>query len=379
MIREKTTERPNWRQRLSDRAFTDVENSSPMPYWSEDVCYKFTAAQIDEIEAAADELHARCLDAVQHIIDKDLFHRFGISGPVKDYIIKSWNRRDPDIYGRFDFAYDGVNPPKMLEYNADTPTSLYEASVLQWDWLMDKKLPDQFNSIHERLVDKWKEVNKKYTVAKPFYFAAFTESVEDLITTEYMRGTAEEAGIKTKALDIGEIGWNGEHFTDLEENRIGGFWKLYPWEWMAEEEFGQHAVKDNTAIAEPVWNMLLSNKAILPILWEMFPDHPNLLPAYDTPDKLKGEAYVKKPILGREGASVEIITPDFNEAVEGPYGKEGYIYQKYTPLPDFNGNHPVLGVWVVGEKSCGMGIRESQGSKITTNTCRFMPHYFTPS
>lgn len=378
MIREKTTPRPDWKQRLSDRAFMPVENSSPMPYWSEDVCYKFTAAQIDQLEEAANELHARCLDAVQHVIDNDLFHRFGIPEHMKDYIKKSWERDDPDIYGRFDFAYDGVNPPKMLEYNADTPTSLYEASVLQWDWMQDKNLPDQFNSIHEKLVDTWKRVSNKYHVPKPFYFATHSEAVEDLITTEYMRGTAEEAGIKTKPIDISEIGWNGEHFTDLDENRIGGFWKLYPWEWMAQEEFGKHIVKDNTAVAEPAWKMLLSNKAILPILWEMFPDHPNLLPTYETPEPLKGEAYVKKPILGREGAGVEIITPEFREAVEGPYGSEGYIYQKYTPLPDFDGNHPVIGAWIVGGESAGMGIRESSGSKITTNICRFMPHYFTP-
>lgn len=74
-------------------------------------------------------------------------------------IVWSWNEEPPAIYGRFDLAYDGIHPPKLLEYNADTPTALLEASVVQWYWLQDVfPKDDQFNSIHEHLVAKWKEL-----------------------------------------------------------------------------------------------------------------------------------------------------------------------------------------------------------------------------
>lgn len=377
MIRETTAPRKNWQERIGDEFFTKPEGKAMLPYWSEDACYKFTAEQVDQIEEAAQELHARCMDAVQHIIDKNLFHRFGIPEHMKDYIKKSWERRDPDIYGRFDLAYDGVNPPKMLEYNADTAGALYEASVLQAEWAQDRKLPGQFNSIHEKLTGAWKRIDEKYNVPKPFYFAA-ADNEEDVMTAEYVRGTAEAAGIKTQPINIGDIGWNGKHFTDMDENRIGGFWKLYPWEWMANEEFSKHLIRDNTAVLEPAWKMLLSNKEILPILWEMFPDHPNLLPAYETPEKLQGEGYVKKPKDGRQGDSIEIVTPAFSEAAKNSFGDTNYIYQKYVPLPDFKGHHPVIGAWIVGGEAAGMGILESEGSKITTSESRFVPHYFIP-
>ncbi len=64
------------------------------------------------------------------------------------------------LYGRFDFAYDGRNI-KMLEYNADTPTGLLEASVAQWLWIEQVSgiaNRDQFNSIHEDLIKRWKTI-----------------------------------------------------------------------------------------------------------------------------------------------------------------------------------------------------------------------------
>ena len=61
----------------------------------------------------------------------------------------------PSIYGRFDLRYDGAGPAKLLEYNADTPTTLLEASILQWNWLKDThEGDDQWNSLHEKLVER---------------------------------------------------------------------------------------------------------------------------------------------------------------------------------------------------------------------------------
>lgn len=385
MKREALAPRFNWKQRHRELSFEGVESSSPDPYWQEEACYRFTSAQIDEIEEATNQLHTMCIAAVQHVIDEDLFHRFAIPEQFQKHIVTTWNREDPSVYGRFDFAYDGEGPPKMLEYNADTPTSLYEAAVLQWHAKEHRNWPDQFNMIHEKLVDTWGRINAKFKVPQPLYFASDWDSAEDYITTEYIRDLAEQAGIRTEKICITKVGWNERAgvFRDprtYPETDIKAMFKLYPWEHMLKEEFGKHTLRDNTGFIEPAWKMLLSNKAILPILWELYPGHPNLLATYDSPDRLGGRSHVKKAKLGREGSSVTIVDPDDGENNAGPYGAEGYVYQEYARLPSFKDGghtvHPVIGSWVIGGESAGMGIREST-SRITNNRSRFVPHYFT--
>lgn len=129
---------------------------------------------------------------------------------------------------------------------------------------------------------------------------------------------------------------------------------------------------------EPAWKMLLSNKGLLPILWEIFPDHPNLLPAYEGAERL-GACYVAKPKLSREGANIARIEGGVVvEETEGGYGAEGRVYQALAAIPSFEGNHPVCGVWIVDHEPAGLGIREDC-RLITSNLSRFVPHFFQKS
>jgi glutathionylspermidine synthase-like protein len=220
-----------------------------------------------------------------------------------------WEQEPPAIYGRFDLAYDGKNPPKLLEYNADTSTSLLEAAVVQWYWLQDVfPKADQFNSIHERLVAKWKEL-KDY-LKMPLYLTNM-DTTEDTITVAYMRDTAEQAGLTCKSILVEEIGWDQDqnYFVDLDLKPIRSLFKLYPWEWLLADEFGEHTLMTygETQWVEPIWKMVLSNKGILAILWEMHPNHPNLLETYfDSPRWMS--TYAKKPLLAREGANITLTT-----------------------------------------------------------------------
>ena len=195
---------------------------------------------------------------------------------------------------------------------------------------------------------------------------------------EYLRDTAMQAGFTTRQIAIEDIGWHdaNENFIDLDNNKIAALFKLYPWEWIAGEAFGPHLPVANFHVIEPAWKVLMSSKAILPVLWELNPNHPNLLPCYYDHSKLQTEQYVRKPIYSREGANVELHTRRGTIAQPGTYGAEGYVYQAYSALPDFNGNFPVIGSWIVGDEAAGMGIRENT-QQITTNTSRFVPHYFT--
>jgi glutathionylspermidine synthase len=367
--------RNNWQKAVEQLGFGF--HTTNVPYWDESAYYVFSMDEILLIEKASAELWDLCLGAVQHVIDNNLYSRFAIPPAFIPYIERTWMEDHPSIYGRFDLCCrDGQ--VKMLEFNADTPTSLYEAGIVQWFWLQDfDKAKDQFNSIHEKLIAYWTYVRPYLYPAPPtVHFACVKQSLEDLTNTEYLRDCAIQAGLDTRLLYVDDIGWDTQNqvFVDMQDQPIRNIFKLYPWEWMVIEEFGDNILNDkNKALwIEPAWKMILSNKAILPILWELYPDCPYLLPAYFEPDHLTD--YVKKPILSREGANIELVRGNtILQQTEGDYGQEGHIYQQLFTLPSFDGNYPVLGSWIIGQEPAGIGIREA-GNLVTDNLSRFIPH-----
>jgi glutathionylspermidine synthase len=381
MMRVPTEPRTDWPKLVESQGLL-YHSIDGLPYWDETAYYLFEAREVDAIEAATARLDALCLEAVGHVIEQGRLGEFDIPEAFHGFVAESWERDEHTLYGRFDLAFDGQSPPQLLEYNADTPTSLLEAAVIPWFWFQDLLAPlgalershfDQYNSIHERLIEAWERVGRQ--MGRQVSFAAMKGSVEDLMTIGYLRDTATQAGLKTQPLTIGEVGWHAGRrvFTDLRERPIEILFKLYPWEWMLREPFGRNLPGSPTRWLEPPWKMVLSNKAILPVLSELFPESPNLLHAGFEPI---GETYVSKPLHSREGANVSIVR-DGQVVAEtgGDYGDGPRIYQEDHPLPDFGGRHVVVGSWMVNGHARGIGIREDDGP-ITRNTSRFMPHVF---
>lgn len=343
-------------------------------YWNEGVCYKFSMDEVEVIEEATSQLHQMCLKAVEHVINNRRYAELSIPEPYWDAIADSWARKEVSLYGRFDLAYGpGCSVPKMLEYNADTPTSLLESAVAQWYWMKDVfPQEDQFNSLHERLVDQWKKLP---ALSGKIHFASLNENEEDWVCVHYLMETALQAGFQVKHVFLEGIGYdeNARLFVDTDDEHITTLFKLYPWEWIMREEVGPHTINTATHLIEPTWKSLLSNKAMLAILWELFPDSPYLLPAYLQPGKLA--SYAKKPIFSREGSNVELYESGQLVASDtGPYGSEGFVYQQSVALPQFDDWYPVIGSWIVGSEPAGMCIREDR-LKITTNMSNFIPHY----
>ena len=381
MRRETSSARPDWQRRIADQGLvfgSPTAGNNARPYWDESVHYVFDMDEVLALEADVELLHSLCLDAVDNVVTTERYRDFGIPEWAWPAIAESWKRHDPHVYGRFDLRYYGNGPAKLLEYNADTPTSLLESSVIQWYWKTDLfNGDDQWNSIHEKLVARWGAVAKSLPSNElHFTWSSGDTSGEDHLNTSYLQQTAAEAGLDTIGLVIEDIGWDSllKRFVDLEEAPMKTIVKLYPWEWMLEDEFGHHAVDSLPATlwVEPLWKMLLSNKALLAVLWEMNPGHPNLLPAFIGDPGFLTE-YVRKPLLGREGANINIVAPGYETQTGGVYGREGYVYQLFDPLPEFDGYRPVLGAWVVADEAAGLGIRESAGL-ITDNGSSFIPH-----
>lgn len=364
--------RKDWVKKLEALSFEfhSLENV----YWDESAYYEFSMDEVLKIESATNVLGEMMLKAVQHVIDHNLYEKLHINPNLVDLIQRSWNEEEPSVYGRFDLSFN-EGKVKLLEFNADTPTSLYEAAVIQWYWLQEiDKSKDQFNSIHEKLIEYWSSI-RVYLNNEILHFACTKDSIEDFTTVEYLRDTASQAGLKTKFLYVPEIGFSDGAFVDNENMPILNIFKLYPWEWLSNEEFGDSLGDEEvgTRWIEPAWKSILSNKGILPLLYELFPDSPYILPCYfDEPKGLK--SYVKKPIYSREGANITIVEGgETRIETPGEYGEEGFVYQELSQLPVFDGNCLVIGSWLINQKAAGMGIRESKGL-ITDNFSRFIPH-----
>ena len=378
MIRIPAQPRQDWQKIVESQGF-HFHTAEGQPYWNESACYQFTAAEIDALEAASYELDRICLQAVEHVLgDATRLGQFNIPADWIDFVRASWESDEITICGRFDLAFDGTGPPKLLEYNADTPTGLLEAAVIQWFWLKDQHPScDQFNSIHERLIEAWKRYGSSMpnkATGRMMYFSSM-DNIEDFMTVSYLQDTAVQAGLDARYIQCEDIGWHAQRgvFTDLDENQINQIFKLYPWEWLMKDAFASQVKTSATKWLEAPWKMILSNKAVLVAMWELFPNHPNLLPASFTP--IEGPS-VRKPIHAREGANILLQTGDNTIVETGGKYSGPYVYQKYQPLPVFDGNHAVIGSWMVNGYSCGIGVREDQ-SLITGNLSRFVPHLFS--
>ena len=375
-------ERSDWRTTAEETGF-DFHTIDGERYWDERAYYAFSLDEIeDQIEAPSGEIDAMCLELVSNAVDdEDYLRRLKIPETFWPLISSSWHRDEGSLYGRLDLSFDGRGPAKLLEYNADTPTSIFEAAVFQWTWLeqaIERRIipghADQFNSIHECLIDAWKKVS----AGRHVHLAGTTEETEDAGTLAYLEDTARQAGLATTLIDIEDIGLRDDgSFVDLDDRPIELVFKLYPWEWMFHDAFGARLADAPTRWIEPPWKAILSNKGILPLLWEMFPGHPNLLPAFfeDDPNAAQlGASFVRKPLYSREGANVALVSGGVTVVEqEGPYGAEGFIRQALAPLPNFSGQYPVLGSWLIDHTPCGLSIREDE-NPITGNTSRFLPH-----
>ncbi|CAM3798486.1 glutathionylspermidine synthase family protein [Xenorhabdus thuongxuanensis] len=376
------TERPDWREKAAEFGF-NFHTMYGQPYWSEEAYYQFTLNQIEEIEDATAELHQMCLQVVEKVVDsEELLTKFQIPKHCWEFVRSSWVTSQPSLYSRLDLAYDGKNPPKLLENNADTPTSLYESAFFQWIWLEDQmnagNLPsnaDQFNSLQEKLIERFAQLREKHGFGL-LHMACCQDTEEDRGTIQYLQDCAAEADVPTEFLFIEDIGLGEKgQFTDLQDQVISNLFKLYPWEFMLREIFSTKLADAGVRWLEPAWKSIISNKALLPMLWKMFPNHPNLLPAYFADERPSDmNSYVIKPLFSREGANIRIIENGREIAsADGPYGEEGMIIQQFHELPKFDGNYTLVGSWLVDDQSAGICIREDR-ELITQDLSRFYPH-----
>jgi len=348
----------------------------------------------DEADAyyeAVNELYEMFAEAGEYVIENELFHELGIPFNVIDAIKMSW---DNDIhwhlYGRFDLA-GGVDgkPIKLIEFNADTPTALFETAIIQWAILKKNNLQEesQFNALYEALFDNFKRVvtleesveefEEKYEGWK-FLFTSVKGNIEEENTVRLLQHIATEAGYETEFAYIDEIEFSDEDGIYYNGENYELWFKLIPWEDISLEEpelamILTNIIKNQQAIIfNPAYTLLFQSKGMLKILWDLYPNHPLLLESSFEP--LEGKKQVQKPLFGREGGNVAILDESGNiiEKVEGDYGNHKMLYQAYTELPkDEKGFSYQAGVFYAYE-ACGLGFRK--GGEIIDNMSKFVGH-----
>ena len=348
----------------------------------------------EEAEAyyeATNTLYDMYVEAAEHVIENNLFHEIGIPFNLVEVIKESWeNDVHWHLYGRFDLAggIDG-KPIKLLEFNADTPTALFETAIVQWAMLKQNGLEEasQFNALYESLVDNFKRL---VTLEKDvsdfeerydgwnFLFTSVRGNSEEENTVRLLQHIASEAGFQTQFAYIDDIEFSSDEGIFYEDKNYELWFKLIPWEDIALEESDlamllTNIIKNQKAIIfNPAYTLLFQCKGILKILWDLYPNHPLLLETSFEP--LASKKQVKKPVFGREGSSVSILDENANvvETAQGDYDNHKMVYQAYTQLPiDTEGRSYQAGVFYAYE-ACGLGFRK--GGKILNNMSKFVGH-----
>lgn len=384
MLRVDAKERKHWKALAKEYGF-GFHSVYENPYWDESAYYQFTLDQIEkDIEDPTEEIHQMCLQVVDKVVGDDYWLRkFQIPEPMWENVLTSWKQKESSLYSRLDFAYDGKGAAKLYENNADTPTSLYETGFWQWLWLEDmvnssqiRRDADQFNLLQELLIERFQEIAIQQP-GQTLHFSCCKDNVEDRGTVQYIEDCALEAGLSTSFVFTEDIGLNNKkEFVDLNDQAVRWMFKLYPWEFMFREQYASNLQEAKVNWLEPMWKSIISNKALLPLLWKMFPNHPNLIPSFFPDDKKISTLgdYVIKPLFAREGANISIVEKGKKTLqTDGPYGEEGVIYQAYHPLPKFGDNYTLIGSWLINDKPAGMSIREDT-SRVTQDLSRYIPH-----
>jgi glutathionylspermidine synthase len=396
--------RPNWEAQCDRDGFSfyEAQNASGTvaKYWEETRHYEFTQDEADTIASASTELHAMVLNTIDIIVQKGDYERFALVPGMASLIEESWKRGDPYLYGRFDLAFMGdKSTPKLIEYNADSTTLLVESAIAQKRWAEQQYKPlQQFNTIEQDLVDRFSYLMNTKNIDTLAFIGCKPHpdngnNHEEWDTTQYMASLASKAGMSAMLYDLSDIALDGENFTAFETNglKLPAIFKLYPWSkfmydlpaevYLPNELDATSSEKpfSNTTFFEPAWKAL-NSKALLPYLWENNQNHPNLLETHFVEPDSNGNwpevtnGWVRKPIYGRAGEGIVLMAEDGNKEVTGQgYDGDGYIDQQYTQLFRKYGSSVIVGSWMIGEKTSGIGLREDAGY-ITTEDCLFVPH-----
>lgn len=375
---------------LEELGFTWHTDSDGTKYINDELI-EVTQKEAEAYYEATNEIYDMFVEAAEYVIENNLFFELGIPFNLIEAIKKSWeNDVHWHIYGRFDLAggVDGKNI-KLIEFNADTPTSLFETTLLQWALLKQNKMDEekQFNNVYEAISKNFKRLvtldddvalfDERYDGWK-ILFSSVEGNDEEEATTRFLQQMATDAGFNTGFEYLQNVKFDENGIFDSNDNQYEYWFKLFPWEDIGSDEPELATTLSNimqnqkAIILNPAYTLLFQSKGIMKIMSDLFPDSPYILKASFEP--LEGIKQVEKTVFGREGANTKIIDANGKivEQIDGPYDNYKKVYQEYVEFnKDAKGAKYQAGVFFAYE-ACGLSFRK--GSEIMDNMSKFVGH-----
>lgn len=374
-------ERKSFNANLLDGMF-NLEDAFELSFSKDPFCFgEYKAVQnyfelssyfFNKLQTVSSELHHMNMLATKRVIESDeLLRKFHIDEVFWPAIRKSWATGAPFITGRFDLVFNN-HQVKMLEYNADSAGMIAETAIIQNLWAKTTGCAvgeDPGIILHTRLI----EALQKLAQNKQVHIFVDHKEDEELYMEKYYARVLNEAGIRFKEYNIAnQMKIVDGKVLDKDGEVVEIAWKLWNWNTIMndyhkervndETKISDVMLNENVTVFEPIWKLITTNKAILPVLWELFPGHPYLLKSvFELGNNFHGSTYVSKPISGRLGENVTIKALDqVLEGKEGKYESNASIYQEYFELPKFDSYHAIIGAWVIGEAGTSIIIREHE-------------------
>ncbi|WP_297443916.1 glutathionylspermidine synthase family protein [Sulfurimonas sp.] len=375
---------------LDEIGFSWHTDSDGSKYISDELV-TITPQEAEAYYEAANTLYDMYVEAAEYVIKNNLFFDLGIPFNLIETIKKSWeNDVHWHIYSRFDLA-GGIDAQeiKLIEFNADTPTALFETALLQWAILKSNDMDEesQFNNVYEAISNNFKRLITLFDDTDTFdanydgwkiLFSSVEGNDEEESTVRLLQQMATDAGFVTSFEFLHNVHFDENGIYDSEGNQYEYWFKLYPWEDIAIEEPELATTLTNiienqkAIILNPAYTLLFQSKGMMAILSKLFPDSPYLLQTSFEP--LQGVKQVEKPVFGREGANTKIIEADGTTslATAGPYDNYKKVYQEFVEFPkDAKGAKYQAGVFFAYE-ACGLSFRK--GGDILDNMSKFVGH-----
>ncbi|WP_336983836.1 MULTISPECIES: bifunctional glutathionylspermidine amidase/synthase [unclassified Cedecea] len=353
---------------------------------NKDPCQYFTITESAEQELikATNELHLMYLHATDKVLkDDSLLALFDIPKILWPRLRLSWQwRRHQMVSGRMDFCMD-ERGLKVYEYNADSASCHTESGLILEEWVKTGYRGTGHNpaeGLLEELTGAW-----KHSSARPFVHIMQDNDAEEDYHALFMQRSLMQAGFDTKILHgLGELSWDSAgQLIDNDGRAVNCVWKTWAWETAIEQirevsETEYAAVPIRTGhpqgevrlidvllrpevlVFEPLWTVIPGNKAILPVLWQLFPNHRYLLDTdFEVNNLLLKTGYAVKPIAGRCGSNIDLVShhDELLDKTSGKFVDRKNIYQQLWCLPKVDGKYIQVCTFTVGGSYGGTCLR----------------------
>ncbi|AZA45418.1 MULTISPECIES: bifunctional glutathionylspermidine amidase/synthase [Klebsiella] len=337
-----------------------------------------------ELIKATNELHLMYLHATDKVMkDDNLLALFDIPKILWPRLRLSWQRRRHHmITGRMDFCMD-ERGLKVYEYNADSASCHTEGGLILEQWLKQGYYGTGHNpaeGLLDELAGAW-----KHSRARPFVHIMQDKDLEENYHAKFIQRSLTQAGFESKILfGLDELRWDAAgQLIDADGRLVNCVWKTWAWETAIEQvrevsadEYAAVPIRTGhpqnevrlidvllrpeVLVFEPLWTVIPGNKAILPVLWSLFPHHRYLLDTdFVVNDELAKTGYAVKPISGRCGNNIDLIGPqdEVLDQTSGQFVDRKNIYQQLWCLPKVDGKYIQVCTFTVGGNYGGTCLR----------------------